>query len=268
MTRPSTEPGAELFADDKAARALEAVYLTGDLIAQRDAVLRALAPRLGEAVADIGCGPGLLALEIAEAVGSQGRVLGVDASTAMVAIANRRCAPAGNVTVEVADAVRLPGGDGMFDALVCTQVLEYVPDVPAALQEFLRLLRPGGRLLLMDTDWESCVWHSTDRDRMRRMIDAWDSHCSHPQLPRTLVTMLADAGFAAPRVEVHALVTHTRNADTFARAMEETLSRHAVRTGQVDADTASAWRRDLESLDAEGRYFFSLNRYVFHARRP
>ena len=54
MTRPSTEPGAELFADDKAARALEAVYLTGDLIAQRDAVMRALAPRLGESIADIG----------------------------------------------------------------------------------------------------------------------------------------------------------------------------------------------------------------------
>lgn len=268
MTRPSTEPGAELFADDRAARALEAVYLTGDLVSQRDAVMGALRPRLGEAIVDVGCGPGLLALEIAEAVGPQGHVLAVDTSAAMVAIAARRCAQAGNVTVGTGDAIRVPGDDGRFDALVCTQVLEYVPDVPAALQEFLRLLRPGGRLLLMDTDWESCVWHSSDRDRMRRMIDAWDSHCSHPQLPRTLVPSLAEAGFVDPLVEVHALITLTRNADTFARAMEDTLSRHAVRTGHVDAETASAWRSDLEAMDAAGKYFFSLNRYVFHAKRP
>ncbi len=267
MTSPVTDPGSELFANDKAARALEAVYLTADLVAQRRTVMALLAAQPGERIADVGCGPGLLALDLAAAVGPAGHVLAVDVSESMVSMASQRCAGLGYVRTGQAHASALPAPDGALDALVCTQVLEYVPDAAGALREFARVLRPGGRLLLMDTDWESCVWHSGDPARMRRIIDAWDSHCAHPHLPGRLVPMLADAGFTDVRVSVHALVTHTRFAGTFCEGMIDSLSRHAVRTAQVDAETVAGWRDDLLRIDADGRTFFSLNRHLFIAVR-
>jgi len=263
MTSPSTDPGSELFANDKAARALEAVYLTADLVAQRRTVLTLLAAQPGERIVDVGCGPGLLAADLAAAVGPGGEVLALDVSESMVAMASRRCAGSTHVRTGQAHANALPAPDGASDAVVCTQVLEYVPDVAGALREFARVLRPGGRLLLMDTDWESCVWHSGDPARMRRMIDAWDSHCAHPHLPGRLVPMLREAGFTALRVSVHPLVTHTRFAGTFCEGMVDSLARHAVRTAQVDAETVAQWRDDLLRIDADGRTFFSLNRHLF-----
>ena len=70
--------------DDEARRRLEAIYLTADVTGHRQQVLRRLAPAAGERVLDVGCGPGLLSIELARAVGSGGLVRGVDASPEMI----------------------------------------------------------------------------------------------------------------------------------------------------------------------------------------
>ena len=68
---------AVLQFSNKAARALERIYSSVDVVAQRKATLERLALRSGESVIDIGCGPGFLCDEMADAVGENGRVLGV-----------------------------------------------------------------------------------------------------------------------------------------------------------------------------------------------
>jgi SAM-dependent methyltransferase len=82
---------------------------------------------------------------------------------------------------------------GAFDAAVCTQVYEYVADMPAALAHARRLLTPGGRLLVLDTDWDSIVWRTGDEARMTRVLAAWDEHLVHRDLPRRLPQLLAEA---------------------------------------------------------------------------
>ena len=74
----STAPSAQDQFDDAASRQLEAVYLTPDVVEQRERVLALLAPKAGEHALDIGCGPGLTTQALAQAVGPQGSVLGVD----------------------------------------------------------------------------------------------------------------------------------------------------------------------------------------------
>src|SRR4029453_7016174 len=69
--------------DAEAARQVEAVYLTADVVQQRREVLRLLGLTAGEAVLDIGSGPGLLATDMAQAVGPAGRVCGIDISDSM-----------------------------------------------------------------------------------------------------------------------------------------------------------------------------------------
>ena len=79
----------------------------------------------------------------------RGRVFGVDPSQSMLSSARRREAP---VEYGVGNALALPFPDERFDVVVCTQVYEYVEDIAAALNEARRVLRSGGRLLVLDTD--------------------------------------------------------------------------------------------------------------------
>ena len=174
--------------DADAASRVEAAYTTPDIVAQRDRVRAALALEPGEQVLDVGVGPGFLAAEMAAEVGPDGRVCGIDTSAAMMDVAARRNpgAQAATLALELGGVERIPYADESFDAVVTTQVLEYVADIPGALAEMRRVLRPGGRLLVLDTDWDSLVWHAPDEELMARVLDAWEGHLADPHLPRSL----------------------------------------------------------------------------------
>ena len=78
--------------DEKAARATERGYLSPEIVRQRLRTLQVLALRAGEHVLDVGCGPGLLAHDMALQVGTSGWVTGIDKSEAMLKLARQRCA--------------------------------------------------------------------------------------------------------------------------------------------------------------------------------
>ena len=250
---------------EEESRRVEAIYLTPDIVAQRARVLAALGLQPGERVVDLGCGPGLLALEMAQRVGPEGEVQCIDASPSMVALATRRCSGQPGVQVRSGDVTALPYADGAFDAVVCVQVYEYVPEVDRALAEVHRVLRPGGRAVIVDTDWESCVWHSSDPARMRRVVETWDLHCPHPQLPRTLERRLRGAAFEVEQVDAIPIVNRRYDANTYSYGMIATLARFASK--RLGEDVANAWAEDLRALGEGGEYFFSLNRFVFVARK-
>ncbi|MFI5898206.1 methyltransferase domain-containing protein [Actinoplanes sp. NPDC051513] len=259
---------AMLEFDVEAARQVEAVYLTADVVQQRREVVRLLALAAGEAVLDIGSGPGLLATDLARAVGSTGRVCGIDVSDSMLALARGRAVLAGSAPVEYrhggVDAVPYP--DGSFDAAVSTQVLEYVADIRAALAEALRVLRPGGRMLVLDTDWSSIVWHSTDPERMRRILLTWEQHLADPFLPRTLGRQLRRAGFDVAPPQVLTLLNVGYEAATYSGQLIPIVARFVTgRDGWTAADV-DGWVEDLQTLGPDS--FFSLNRYVFCATKP
>jgi arsenite methyltransferase len=249
--------------DEKEARRVEALYQTPDVVAQRERVLDALALRPSERVVDLGCGPGLLALQMAERVGPAGEIQCIDASASMIALAQRRCAALSWVRQRSGDVAALPYLDGSFDAAVCTQVYEYVPDIDRALAELHRVLKPGGRAVIVDTDWESCLWHSSDPARMRRMIEAWDRHCPHPHLPCTLARRLRAAGFESPHQDAIVLINDRYRPDTYSHGVIPLLAAYAKKQGLVPREEADAWVADLEDLGRRGDYFFSLNRYLF-----
>src|SRR5688572_16496878 len=156
---------SDLRFDEEATKGLLALYITPDVIAQREQFLRALEPSVGERVQDVGSGPGLLAAAIAEATGPSGRVSGIDISEPLLSIAKAHCSHLSWVDFRQADATQLPFPDHAFDAAIATQVLEFVRDVDAVLSEVHRVLRPGRRVVIVDTDWDSIVWHSPNRER-------------------------------------------------------------------------------------------------------
>ena len=117
---------------------------------------------------------------MADAVGERGAVHGLDSSAPMNTVARELVASRPWVRIDTGDALTMPYPDATFDAAVSTQVYEYVADIPTALTELRRVLRPGGRALILDTDWDSVVWHATDRERHQRIMAAWEDIWSTP----------------------------------------------------------------------------------------
>jgi arsenite methyltransferase len=256
---------AVLRFDDRASSRVEAQYKTPDLVQQRCVVRAALDLQPGEDVLDIGSGPGLLACEMAADVGPDGSVHGIDPSDSMLAIGRRRgrAADSAPVTLTSGDACSLAFVEDSFDAAAATQVYEYVLDMPAALGEVYRVLRPGGRLLVLDTDWDSIVWHSNDRERMRRVLTAWNGHLVDPHLPRRLTRLLEGAGFVVAKRMAHPLLNVGYDQNTFSAGLIELIASFvAGRQGISEAD-ATVWAGELIALGSD--YFFSLNRYLFLA---
>jgi len=253
--------------DEMESRRVEATYTTADVVDQRRTMLAVLDLPTGARVLDIGSGPGFLAVEMAAAVGSGGAVHGIDPSENMLAIARTREAAPGAAPVEfgVGDALALPFDEASFDVAVATQVYEYVADMPAALSEVRRVLRPGGRLAVLDTDWDSIVWRSSDDERMRRVLAAWDEHLADPHLPRRLSGLLRDAGFRIIERATIPLLNAGWDPDKFSRYLIGFIGAFTPgRQGLTEAEVG-AWAADLQGLGEDA--FFSLNRYLFVAER-
>jgi arsenite methyltransferase len=239
--------------DENTAKQVEATYQTPDVVDQRHRTRALLALQPGERVLDIGSGPGFLAAEMAAEVGPEGQVHGVDPSDSMLAMARRRAAP---VEYASGDALTLPYEDGTFDAAVSTQVYEYIADMPGALAEARRVLKPGGRLLILDTDWDSIVWHSSDRDRMLRVLEKWNDHLADPYLPRRLPGLLRAAGFDLREAVIIPILNRGDVPDTYSRGLLPVI---ASFVGDQE------WAADVAGQGDD--YFFSINRYVFVAYR-
>ena len=121
----------------------------------------------GESVLDIGCGAGVDSLIAALATGKEGKVVGIDMIPAMLdrARENLRAAALTNVIFERASGEEIPFPDGSFHVVISNGVFNLIPDKEKALGEVLRVLKPGGRLMMADQvvivepqgDWESRV---------------------------------------------------------------------------------------------------------------
>ena len=254
--------------DEATSRRVEAAYRTPDVAGQRRAVLAALDLKPGEDVLDVsGSGPGFLASDMGREVGPDGRSPASIRARPCCSLARARPAQAGSAPVgfQAGEAIALPFPGASFDAVTSTQVYEYVQDIPAALAEARRVLRPGGRLLVLDTDWDSIVWRSSDDERMRRVLSAWDGHLADPHLPRRLAGLLVGAGLSVTHRAVIPLLNVGYDPGTFSAGLVGFIcafvpghSGHHRRRHRVLGERPPGLGPG---------YFFSLNRYLFLAVR-
>jgi arsenite methyltransferase len=253
--------------DDKAARQIDAIYATPDVAATRVTAFRAVNPRLGERALDIGCGPGYLLRDLAAAVGNYGEAVGIDISEPMLDIARRRCADLGNVRLENTEATRLPLADGGADFVCAVQVYAYVKELDGALAELRRVLRPGGRAVVLDTDFSGVVWESRDRTRMRTILTAYDAHVAWPDLPRILPRRLRAAGLRMERCEVVPILTVNYHPNAYIHGLARFIRRFVVDNGSIPPEEADAWLAEFDSLEADGAFMFAINRFLFLVSR-
>ncbi len=123
--------------------------------------------RPGQRVLDLGCGTGYPAVLAAQAVGSKGEVIGLDLAEAMLEVARRKAKTLGlaNATFQPADVTTLPFETASFDAVITRFCLMFLPDVPKAVAEIARVVKPGGYVA-------AAVWSAPDKNPyLRTPID-------------------------------------------------------------------------------------------------
>lgn len=253
--------------DAKAAEDLVKAYSTPDVVAQRTEVVRLLDLQPGERVIDVGSGPGFLCEAIAAEVGPEGAVLGVDISDDLIALCEARDPP-DHLTYAKEDALALSAGDGTFDVAVSTQVAEYIPDTAGLLGEIFRVLRPGGRALILATDWNCVGWFSENPARMDRMLRAWEGHAAYPSLPRTLAHDMTSAGFTRPAIHSHPIINQSFERHKYSYGAAVLLRSYVEANVPKDAPDAADWFDELQSLSDAGRYYFSTARMILIAQKP
>ena len=125
----------------------------------------------GDRVLDVATGTGDLALELAGRVGADGTVIGADFSDRMLALARAKAFDAGfpRVRFEQANALALPYPDGQFDAATVGFGARNFSDLRVGLSEMARVVKPGGRVVILEITWPQ-------RPPLSTFLEAWFDH--------------------------------------------------------------------------------------------
>ena len=121
----------------------------GMMVPLSEELLKAVDAKPGEKILDVGCGGGLTSFRLAEQVGEQGSVLGVDVSEPILEVARQRSANATGIEFEQADAGSAELGENQFDVITSRFGVMFFDDPVQAFSNLQRALKPSGRLVFM-----------------------------------------------------------------------------------------------------------------------
>jgi SAM-dependent methyltransferase len=252
----------------------------GDLVSALDAIaafpavqrLRAaavdlLAPRLGDRLVDVGCGTGDQVRTLAAAVGPDGAVLGVDSSATMLAEARRRTPDAWPwVEYRLGDATALDIDDASVDGARCERVFQHLADPATAMAELVRITRPGGQIVVIDTDWGMHVVRGADPRLTARVLAAWADLSANGRAGSGLAALFAAAGVVENVVLAETFTSlDPRRATSSPFPEMAAVAQHA---GALTPEEAEAWLAQLADGGQRREFFWAVTMFTVAGRRP
>ncbi len=206
---------------------------------------------------DVGCGTGEDVLVMADRAQPKGSAIGVDLSVTMIEEARRRHRHRRDVGFLTADAALLPFDNAIFDACRCERTLQHMADPDAAVAEMARVLRPGGRVALLEPDWGTLIINGGEPEITRRILAVHVGRHEQPALGRRLRAFLTSHGFTD--IELGAgVVTYTDLPSAY-RALGMTQAGGlALRAGVISEEEALRWSTDLQNADDALTFFASV----------
>jgi ubiquinone/menaquinone biosynthesis C-methylase UbiE len=250
------------------ARLLELRGQGEDQTSIRSAYLDLLQIAPGERALDIGCGTGVVTRAVATRVGPNGHVLGLDPSPTMLAVAREiaeREGLLGPIDFQIGDARALPVDDASLDVVLAITVLSHTTDAERAIPEFLRAVRPGGRVGIFDIDPESWVISHPDRALTRRICAAATDVITDGWLARRLPGLLEAAGLED--VRVRAFTPVERDPEGYYASLAPMRADQAVRSGAISDEERERWLATLGAEQAANRFLAGLTHLFIWGRR-
>ncbi len=222
----------------------------------------------GQRALDVGCGTGDDAARMAERVGPSGSVLGIDFSAAMVEESRRRWGEGGlPLRFSVGDVHALALDDASFDAARADRMFQHLAAPEKALAEMIRVLRPGGRIVLADPDWGTYCVDGPRSPAFERYMEFARGQARNPWIGRQLYGMFRAAGLVEIELAAHVVffldygvLEKMGNLDAGFLA--------AIEAGQMSADDVVEVKAALQARQKAGRFLATVNVYTAAGTRP
>jgi SAM-dependent methyltransferase len=229
--------------------------------------LDAVAVRSGEIAMDVGSGTGTVTRWLGSLVAPDGEAIGVEPNVRLRQIAEARATAASGVRFVDGLATELPLADGSVDALWCERVLQHLADPQAAIDEFARVLRPGGRAVLLDSDHASRVMSGLDYDVEAKLTAAFMGQIPNPRAARLIPQQAIRAGFTVdPDIGSAALLIPPQ--ELLRVPFIRLVADQAVTDGTLSqAEADRAVRAVLQAAEA-GHAFNAVTVFGFLLRKP
>jgi ubiquinone/menaquinone biosynthesis C-methylase UbiE len=241
-----------------------------DQIAARATYLDLLGVAPGSQVLDVGCGTGAVTRDAARRIRPTGRVVGLDPNPHFLTIAAELIAREGlaeSIELRRGDARQLPCADAEFDVVLAVTSLAHTPEAERALPEFVRVVRPGGRVGIFDLDGDGFLLAHPDRLLTRRIVAASTDHLIvNAWLARQLPALLAEAGLQA--IEVRAFTPVECDPTGFYARLAERRAIVAVQAGAISDDEHRRWVDALHVEQAAGRFLGGQTHLFVWGTRP
>jgi ubiquinone/menaquinone biosynthesis C-methylase UbiE len=235
-----------------------------DAVALNRRLCQAVAARPGERLLEVGSGSGILCRMLTPSVQPAGFVAGLDISREMCAEA-RRYARAGQIhrglVFHAGAAEALPYAAASFDGALAARTLLHVPDPKTVIHEMVRVVRPGGRIVAMDWDFETVTVDHPDTELTRRLLN-WrnDRRGGNNWSGRQLWRRLKEAGLSYLAVEPWVVVAHDE-----AEGLTQSLWRAAqgaLEGGAISRAEHEAWVMRLKERIEAGTFFASIVYFI------
>ncbi|MFJ4677782.1 methyltransferase domain-containing protein [Kitasatospora sp. NPDC088783] len=241
----------------------ERLNRTDQARAYQRVLLDALDARPGQLLLDWGCGTGAALPALARAATARGRVLGIDHDPRMARRAAERTADLPGTAVLRADVHRLPLAPGSADRIRTDRLFQHLADPAVALAEAHRVLRPGGRLVAAEPDWDTLAVDHPDPELSRAFTrHLTDRIVRNPLIGRQLPRLAEHSGLAVRTVApVTTLFRDVREADRVLGLRRNT--ERAVTANHLTARQARDW---LDHL-AHGPFLAAVTVFVVTAER-
>lgn len=221
----------------------------------------------GRRILDLGCGTGQDAIALAHIVGKEGEVVGIDRSEAMIREARQRAAGLDlPVRFEVGDASALPFPDNHFDGCRADRVFQHLADPEAALAELVRVVRPGGSVVVTDPDYGSAMIDVSDIHLARRVKTFLSDLVANPWSGRRLHGMFQGAGLLDLTLSMQIWQTDLAGL-TEQFHLHEALA-VMEQKGLITGAEAAGLIAELEARSATGRFFSASAFFIVSGTKP
>ena len=215
----------------------------------------------GKSVIDIGCGSGVDTVEMAGLTGIGGSVVGVDYDNEMIEKANHYAAERkvnDRVKHHCGNACELPFSDNSFDAARSERLFMHLPKPAEALLEAIRITRPGGRVVVVDTDWGS-LSANTGADDVESRIAQFRAreYLANGYSGRRLPGMFSSAPLRDITIETTAL--HVTDLPLWhLMTLSQNVAQVACEQGAVSESDVARWNDAMEKADKKGDFYGSV----------